>query len=216
MVPHLSPLNGTIKKQSSNIRFISKMSNKHNNSTPKYSGVPVVQGDPAKQDMPTTEPTKLFSEENVAYGGRNPVVDSHLNTVAEYINAMKPNTVITDTDGIYWQGRLYNTILGILRLPNVQDMIDGMDGLLAYFAEYRQSSLNYTNTQRFLDKWMVDETTRDLFGHLCLILSTFSEPAKREFYGYKMRLTGEDSIIHALDQESRNRLINYLNRYIQV
>lgn len=170
-----------------------------------------------KPVIPTVvpEPIVAQAESNVAYGGRSPLVNSHLRTVEEYVNAMAPGMVVPDHVGLNWQNRLFNAILGILNLDNVADMIDGMDGLMDYFRAYKQGALHLQYTQRYIDQWVTDETTRDLYGHLCVILSTFCDPTKREMYGTKMRLTGADGILIHMEPEARNRLIQYLTRYVQ-
>lgn len=159
------------------------------------------------------QPVDQFSQAAQAYGTHSPVVTSHLTTIQQYIDAMSPGIMVDDRTGAMWQNRLYNAMLGIIRLDNVGDMIDGMDGVMDYFRNYANGAMHLTYTQRFLDVWMVDEHVRDLYGHLCVIFSTYADPEKRARHAHHMHIAGTDGVLKHLEPEARSRLVQYLQRY---
>ena len=169
------------------------------------------------QDIPMVKPAPVqaMNPENVAYGGVTAVVNSHINTLQAYVENMAPGIAHTDEEGLQWQLRLYNAINGILRLDDISEMITGMDMVIEYFREYKSGALNLLNTQRYINTWVTDENTRDLYGHILTLLATFSDPAKRTMYGQKMNITGDDNILIHMEPQLRNRFIQYLTRYVQ-
>lgn len=160
------------------------------------------------------EPIQSYDGPSQMYGGISPVIGAHIATIVDYTRAMMPGTPITPPQGAMYQNRLYNALLGILSAPDIGDTIDGLDRVMALFREHSQGALNVQYTQRFIDTWMVDERTRDLFTHMCLVLSTYSNKDKRARYGLRMNISGERNVFQHMDADLRERLVQYLTRYV--
>lgn len=159
------------------------------------------------------QPTVL-AQANTVYGGLSPVIQVHINTINDYVRAMKPGNMVNPQEGALWTQRLNNALIAILEADNVEDMVDGMDKVLVLFRDHAKGALYMTYTQRFIDVWMVDEKKRDVFTALCYVLSVFSDPVKRERSGKVLLDVSEGGYLSQFNQFTRERLANYLNRYL--
>lgn len=183
---------------------MSKNKNKNTESTEVALEAPVIE----------TVPIESYEESTQLYGGISPVIGAHIATIVDYTRAMAPGTPINPLQGAMYQNRLYNALMGILRANSVGDTIDGLDRVMALFRQHSKGALNIQYTQRFIDEWIVDEQVRDLFTHLCVVLSTFSDKDKRTRVGLRMNITGDRNIFQHMEADLRERLVLYLTRYV--
>lgn len=150
------------------------------------------------------------------YGGTGAVIQAYLQDVEQYVRHMSPGNIVTDEQGAMWQNRLYHAMLNIIRTPNIADMIAGMDGLLAIFRREARGAMNETYLQRFNDVWVVEPEIIDCYGNLCVIFCNYCTPENRDKFGRRIMLDGEYGLLRYLGVEDRERLSQYLRRYVDM
>lgn len=167
--------------------------------------------------IPTVEVTPIKSNEtHKFYGGTSPVIQAYIQDVEQYVRHMSPGNIVTNEQGAMWQNRLYHAMLNIIRTPNIGDMVAGMDSLLAIFKREQRGALNETYLQRFNDVWMVEPEVIDSYGNLCVIFANYCTPENREKFGRRIMLDGEYGLLRYLGADDRQRLIQYLRRYVDM
>lgn len=163
----------------------------------------VIETDPRATGVPRAIIDSVLGK--VSAGAKN-----HLNSLGDYMEAMKPRRPVQTVDGGRHQVGLYRTILGIIN-GTEEDFNVVFGTLLRLFAEHDKGVFAETHVFRYFESMPLNDADRKAFQRLLNMLKVLA-PVKGREIAIKQVDLGHTLAHTAITEAGRQRVMSFFNK----